>query len=210
MRRLFTRQSVALIPLVLALLVSIGCEGGGGGSAEPREGGAPQDTTEDLGAKPELTGPAAAVHAFLEGARRGDDAAVEAMLTATARKELGEIGLKPAPRASDTARFSVGEAHHSPEDASVAYVSSIWTEVDPVNDRSKNDEIVWALRNTPEGWRVAGMVVTIFEGEAPWAFNFESAQEMQAQGERLLAEKERRAAAAEATARSAGNESVAR
>lgn len=213
MRRLFTSQPVALVLSALLLLVPIGCGGNDAGSLEPQENEASDDTTEDLSAKPELTGPAAAVYAFLEGARRGDDNAVEAMLTATARKELAEIGLKPAPRASDTARFQVGEARFSPEDASVAYVSSLWIEVDPTNDRSKNDEIVWALRNTSGGWRIAGMVVTIFEGEAPWAFNFESGKEMQAQGERLLAEKERRANAtgsAEETARSADGESVAR
>ena len=120
-------------------------------------------------------GPAAAVHEFLEAVRAGDDDKVVQMLTVTAREKSTEMNLVTALPASDTAEFSVGEVEYlSPDGARVA---SMWNDLDE-NAQRKSDDVLWMLRREPSGWRIAGMAMTVFEGEPPLLLNFEDPEEV--------------------------------
>jgi len=202
MRRCFARELVVVILWGLVLVAPIGCKGPDADEPKPAEA-EPSDTS----AKP--SGPTETVYAFLEGARRGDDQAVKAMFTETARKELAQAGLNIAPKASDTARFDLGEVRISPTDENIAYVATRLTEVDIHNNQSHSEEVIWALRDTPEGWRIAGMLRTVFEGEPPWTFNFEDHRDLLRQGENVRAEMARRARAAQPPATTARTPDVA-
>jgi hypothetical protein len=56
-----------------------------------------------------------------------------------------------------------------------AYVSSTWTDVGE-DGQPHSDQIVWLVRNEPEGWRIAGMVTKLFESKL--VLNFEDPQDM--------------------------------
>jgi hypothetical protein len=157
---------ILIILLGLALLTPVGC---GRQSGDKKE----MAKAEKSAAEAALDGPGQTVQAFLEGVRRGDDETVKAMFTEKARTELARVGQNVAPRASDSTRFEVGQTQFSPADANVAYVPSMRIKTDAATGQPQRDEFVWALRNTPEGWRIAGMAITVEPGKPPEMVNFE-------------------------------------
>ena len=143
----------------------------------------------------QTAGPATTVQTFLEGARTGDDEKVASMLTALARTELAKRGIPVAPARSDTARFEVGEVRYPAE--GVAHVTSRWIEtVEPATSQAAAQEPTWVLRKEPEGWRIGGMAVVVFEGEPPLLLNFEQPDDMVRQMELLQVEIAKREAQA--------------
>lgn len=143
-------------------------------------------------AKAEEGGPAEAVARFLEAVRTGNDEVAAQMFTPLARKRTAEMDIQIAPRGSDTARFEVGQVE--PVGDSGARVASKWTDLDK-NGQPRTDEIVWMVRREAEGWRVAGMAATVFEGEPPLLLDFEQPQETMRRLELLRQEVKRRMAA---------------
>lgn len=178
------KKSFFFSSIILLAIVSItGC----GGEASDENKPSPEKTDGDTAAK--LTGPAAAAYAFLDAARRGDDAGAMAMLTPIAREEIGKLKLNVAPAGSDTAKFVVGEVKNVSEE--IAHVASRWTDVDR-EGKPQSHEMTWILRHVEEGWRVGGMATIVFEGEPPLLLNFEQPQEMLRQKEMLREEVARR------------------
>lgn len=171
---------VAIISLAAVNLT--GCCGGG---SSDKSKAAPAKTD----AEGQKGGPAAATHAFLDAARRGDDDKAKSMLTPTARKEITRRGLSVAPPSSDTAKFEVGEVKKVSDQ--IAHVASRWTDVD-VEGKPQSHEMTWILRRVDEGWRVGGMATVVFEGEPPLLLNFEKPQEMLRQKQMLREEVARR------------------
>ena len=190
MPRFLNHANILVVLLGFALLVPLGCGGPAKENKQPKSQGEPQknEPKEEMA---NLTGPAATVHEFLEAARRGDDQRVTALLTPTARTELPKYGLSAAPKASDTARFVLGEVQMPNNE--VAHVASRWIETDIETGQTHAEEATWLLRNVPEGWRVAGMARVIFPGEPPLLLNFEDPKDMIHQAEMLKAEMDRRA-----------------
>ena len=125
-------------------------------------------------ASTESIGPAGAVSKFLDAVRRGDDEAAATMFTPLAREKAAEMNIQVAPRGSDTARFQVGQGEYMKQD--LARVQSKWTDLDQ-EGALRTDEMAWVLRRQAEGWRVAGMAATVFEGEPPLLLDFENPQE---------------------------------
>ncbi len=156
----------------IALAMLAMCVAGCRGSQEPGE--APASAAEEQSSA-QLEGPAAAVHEFLEAVRAGDDDKVVRMLTTTAREKSAEMNLVTAFPASDTAEFTVGQVQYLAADG--ARVACTWSDLDE-NSRRKNDEVLWILRREPSGWRIAGMAMTVFEGEPPLLLNFEDPEEV--------------------------------
>jgi hypothetical protein len=183
--------------LAAGILVLGGCGGGQNvGEKTPSTTAAATGESEGGGAAAgsaaaRLGGPAATVYVFLEGARSGDDQKVTSMLTPLARQELAKMNLSVAPPCSDTAQFEVGEVRYPSED--VAHVASRWTEVDLKTSQPQPVDMTWVLRKEPEGWRVGGMAMSVFEGEAPLLLNFEKPDDMIRQRQMLKAEIARRA-----------------
>jgi hypothetical protein len=137
-------------------------------------------------------GPAEAVHAFLKAVRDGKDDEANGMLTKLAREETAKMNMVVAPPGSDTATFEVGEVELLSEgDEQGAHVASKWTDVGD-DGQPHTDEIIWMLRKEPEGWRIAGMATTVFEGEPPLLLNFENPKDMQRKQQLAEEEMQRR------------------
>jgi hypothetical protein len=123
------------------------------------------------------TTPDAAVLAFLEALRDGDNALAEALLTNKARDETSRQGWTVQPPGTPTAKFRIGDVDFLSSDKCGAHVTSIWSEQDGAGN-SVSYEIVWALRQQSDGWRIAGMATQIADSEAPVFLNFEDPNEM--------------------------------
>jgi hypothetical protein len=129
-----------------------------------------QEQTRARGGSPE-----AAVFEFLEAVRTGNDDDAAAMLTVTARRKTAELNMEVAPPGSDTAEFEVGKVEYLSDDG--ARVACNWSDLDETSQR-RTDEILWMLRRESQGWRIAGVAATVFEGEPPLLLNFEDPEEM--------------------------------
>ena len=171
---------------VLAVGV-MGCGGsdetGPAGDGEAQSGG---------GAGGGQNGPAAAVFEFLEAVRSGNDEKAATMLTKMARQKTAELNMEVAPPGSDTAEFEVGKVEYLDADRSGARVTSAWSDLDEKSQK-RTDEIVWMVRREPEGWRIAGVAATVFEGEPPLLLNFEDPEEMLRKQQWVQQEMRRRA-----------------
>lgn len=137
----------------------------------------------------------AAVVKFLDAMKRGDDASARGMLTAVARTKTEEMGLSVAPPVPDTATYTVRECEMVSETNDLAHVATTWADVDETGAPT-SENIVWAVRLDPEGWRVVGMAMKVFEDMPPLLLNFEDPQDMVAKQEMVAEELTRRAAAA--------------
>jgi len=137
----------------------------------------------------------AAVVKFLDAMKRGDDAAARDMLTRVARAKTEELGISVAPPVADTATYTVRECEMVSDGNDLAHVATTWSDVDETGDRT-TENIVWAVRLDPEGWRVVGMAMRIFEDMPPLLLNFEDPQDMIAKQEMVAEELTRRAARA--------------
>jgi len=189
------RHAVGIL-LGWVLLLPLGCSG-------PECDQAGSEAKESSQGPAKLTGPAATVDAFLEGARRGDDEAVAAMLTTTGRPKMAEYKLPYAPAASDTARFVLGEVQMPNEQ--IARVACRWIETDPETGKSHAQDATYLLRKEPAGWRIGGVARFVFPNEPPLLLNYEDPEDMLRQAEMLKDEIARRAQASQppaATARS--------
>lgn len=137
----------------------------------------------------------AAVVKFLDAMKRGDDAAARDMLTRVAKAKTEEMGISVAPPVADTATYTVRECEMVSDTNDLAHVATTWSDTDETGGRT-TENIVWAVRLDPEGWRVVGMAMRIFEDMPPLLLNFEDPQDMLAKQEMVAAELTRRAAKA--------------
>lgn len=158
---------------LLCCLVAVGCSGTGGGTAK--------------------TEPAkATVVAFLDAIKRGDDAAASGLLTKVARTKTQELGISVAPPVADSAVCTVRECEMVSESDDLAHVGTTWIDTDA--DGFKTEEnVVWVVRLDPEGWRVVGMAMKVFDDMAPLLLNFEDPEDMLAKQEAVAAELRKRA-----------------
>lgn len=165
-----------------ACLMWVGC----GGSAPAPTGGAggTQATPSAEKTAAQNLKPGEVVQSFLEAVRTGKDVEAEQWLTKIALAETKKADLYVAPPGTETAKFEVGEVELV---EGGAQVFSTWTDVGDAG-KLKTDKIVWLLRNETEGWRIAGMATTVFEGEPPLILNFEDPADMLHQQRMLEAE----------------------
>jgi RNA polymerase sigma-70 factor (ECF subfamily) len=129
----------------------------------------------------------AAVVKFLDAMKRGDEAAASGMLTSVARAKTEEVGISVAPPVPDTATYTVRDCEMVSEANDLAHVATTWADVDETGAPT-SENIVWAVRLDPEGWRVVGMAMKIFEDMPPLLLNFEDPQDMIAKQEMVAEE----------------------
>jgi len=170
----------------LAALCLVGCSGGG--TAIGTSNTDPAKTT---------------VTAFLEAIKRGDDEGARAMLTKVARAKTQEMGISVAPPVNSTATYSIRECEMVPEAEDLVHVATTWTDTDP-DGFTTTENVIWAVRLDPEGWRVAGMATRIFEDMPPLLLNFEDPEDMIAKQELVAKELQKRALQAQAGQAQAG------
>ena len=159
----------------LAVLALTGCSGSGTAVATP-------------GTEPAK----ATVTAFLEAIKRGDDPGAQAMLTKVARAKTQELGISVAPPVTSTATYSIRECEVIPGADDLVHVGTTWTDTDP-DGFTTTENVVWAVRLDPEGWRVAGMATRIFDDMPPLLLNFEDPEDMIAKQEMVAQELQKRA-----------------
>jgi hypothetical protein len=147
--------------------------------------GAPPDPAKAAPAKQ-------AVVSFLDAIKRGDDDAARGLLTKVARDKTAEIGMEVAPPVADTATYTVQDCELIGGGDDIAHVATVWTDVDETGART-SENVIWVVRLDPEGWRVVGMAVRIFEDMPPLLLNFEDPEDMLAKQEAVSAELTRRA-----------------
>jgi len=168
--------------VALAILGTGGCSVGGTGAssaaAEPAK---------------------AAVVTFLEAIKRGDDTAACGMLTKVARVKTQELGISVAPPVNPTATYAIRECEMVGDAGDLVHVGTTWTDTDP-DGFTSTDNVVWVVRLDPEGWRVVGMAMRIFEDLPPLLLNFEDPDDMIAKQEMVAAELQKRAQQASAKA----------
>jgi hypothetical protein len=150
---------------LLLLIPFVGC----GNSDQPAGGSQANAASQE--------GPDAAVFKFLEAVRKGNDADASNMLTKVAQQKTKEMNLVLAPAGSTTASVAVGEVRLIGQDG--AHVSSTWTDVGDDGKTPITEEFVWMVRKDPEGWRIAGMAVQVFEDQPPLLLNFEDPDDME-------------------------------
>jgi hypothetical protein len=138
------------------------------------------DTAEPAAQKP-ADAPAAnpstpdeTVRQFLQAVKDGNDEKAAAMLTNTAREKTAEADMVVAPQGSETASFTVGRVETV---EGGAYVQSEWSDQNEAGQRH-SDEIVWVVRQDPEGWRIQGMVTVLPGIGQKLVLNFEDPADM--------------------------------
>ena len=167
----------SVIAALLVLAAAAGCSGsGGGGSAS-------------------ISQAKAAIRDFLEAIKRGDDAAARGMLTQVARAKTEEMGLSIAPPVPATATYSIRDGETIDKSGEIVHVSTTWTDTD-AEGFTTTDEVVWVTRLDPEGWRVVGMAMKVFEDAPPLLLDFEDPADMIAKQRQVAMEIQRRAKAA--------------
>lgn len=134
----------------------------------------------------------AAVVTFLDAIKRGDDAAACAMLTKVARAKTQELGLSVAPPVNPTATYSIRDCELVGDGGDLVHVGTTWNDTDADGFKS-TDNVVWVVRLDPEGWRVVGMAMKIFEEMPPLLLNFEDPEDMLAKQEQVASELQKRA-----------------
>ena len=145
----------------------------------------------------------ATVTAFLEAIKRGDDEGARSMLTKVARAKTQEMGISVAPPVNSTATYSIRECEMVPEAEDLVHVATTWTDTDS-DGFTTTENVIWAVRLDPEGWRVAGMATRIFEDLPPLLLNFEDPEDMIAKQELVAKELQKRALQAQAGQAKAG------
>ncbi len=135
--------------------------------------------TVQSGQSPPIEGktsdPAQTVENFLAAVKAADDQTAERLLTTLAREKTAELDIVVAPPGSETASFEVGQVEYLSK--TEAHVSSIWIDLD-LDGQSQSDKIVWALRRSADGWRIAGMATQVFEDQPMLFLNFEDPADM--------------------------------
>jgi hypothetical protein len=139
----------------------------------------------------DMDGPAGAVCTFLEAVRTGDDQKTEAMFVSAGREKIKELKIPVTPHGSDTACFELGPVEQVSEE--LARVACKWTDLDSEGQRH-TDEMTWAVLKEAEGWRIAGLAATVFDGEPPLLLDFRDPQEVVEKLETLRQEVARRVA----------------
>ena len=145
-----------------------------------------------VGSAPNTDPAKATVTAFLEAIKRGDDPGAQAMLTKVARAKTQELGISVAPPVNSTATYSVRECEVIAGTEDLVHVGTTWTDTDP-DGFTTTENVVWAVRLDPEGWRVAGMATKIFDDMPPLLLNFEDPEDMIAKQELVAQELQKRA-----------------
>ena len=155
---------------IAGLLILAGCNQ----SSEPT---ATNRTANHTGQASAGGTPDQAVYDFLEAVRTGNDQKAAEMLSPLARQKTAEKQMVVAPPGSPTAKFTVGKVKYKPDDKDGAYVSCTWSDVDE-QGQPRSDDIVWGVRQEPEGWRIVGMVLQVLPNEEPLVLNFEDPDDM--------------------------------
>lgn len=177
----FTAPALALTTLGLPLL--IGC----GDSAKPTASTAQQAASAAAPAQHSVTvvsegaetAPAETVAIFLDSLRKGDERAANGVLTSLARQELAKTDYSIQPLGTPAGQYKIGRVGFPYAEKDIALVECTWTEPATGNSPAEVMDIVCEVHQDTEGWRIAGIGVTIPGTEQALVLDFENAAALQ-------------------------------
>jgi hypothetical protein len=149
---------------VVFLMALLGC-----GNSDSGDAAADFDLTTST--------PDKAVHEFMLAFKTGDDARAAALLTEKARQEADRTGKAVSPPGSKSMVFQVGNVEFVNEAKDGAHVGCKISDTDPEGNTTDYD-VLWFLREQADGWRVAGVLMKVFEDQPPILYNFEDQDDM--------------------------------
>jgi hypothetical protein len=173
-----------LTALSLVCSSIIGCGGAPSPSADTGTGSesrSPQNTSsmnqgnnQDRTAAPKQT-----VAVFLDSLRRGDETTANSMLTTKARLELEKTAWVMQPLGTPDGQYSIGRVEFPYPDQALALVECRWIEPANSNEPELIMDVVCETYLEPEGWRIAGLAVTVADEQEPLVIDFEDGIRLQ-------------------------------
>lgn len=172
--------SLFLVPLTL------GCGSSSPTSTANQDGSAPQSsgsgetgTAQGAGQSDPFASAKQSVAVFLDCLRRGDEATANSMLTSKARQELMKTAWVMQPLGTPDGRYTIGRAGYPYPDQKVVLVESRWQEPTVANQPEMAMDIVSELYEEADGWRIAGIAVTMVGEEEALVIDFEDGKQLQ-------------------------------
>lgn len=125
------------------------------------------------------TEPAQTVAIFLDSLRKGDEQAANGVLTSIARQELAKTAYNIQPLGTPAGQYQIGRIGFPYPEKNIALVECTWTE--PATDDAPAEvmDIVCEVHQDAEGWRIAGIGLTIPGTEQALVLDFENAASLQ-------------------------------
>lgn len=125
------------------------------------------------------TAPAETVAIFLDSLRKGDERAANGVLTSLARQELAKTDYSIQPLGTPAGQYKIGRVGFPYAEKNVALVECTWTEPATAEVPAEVMDIVCEVHQDAEGWRIAGIGVTIPGTEQALVLDFENAAALQ-------------------------------
>ncbi len=138
--------------------------------------------------------PKEVVKQFLQATKQGDKQTVRSLMTTKAVQEMEKHDRSIDPQGSPSAEYQVKESELVEEGA---HVLVHW--IDGPEGQKRTTKMIWVLKPEQNQWRVAGVIIKLFEDLPPVPFDFEDPEDMEAK-ERFVEEEFRRRAAQQAQA----------
>lgn len=163
------------LSLLTTALVLSGC----GSSTTTTASGQPGATgNRSMTAATDVSAASNTVAQFLDAVRRGGETGgANQLLTQQAQTVLKQLGQTVQPIGSPDAIFQVTRAESVPDTPGAALVHSLWTEpTEP--GKTESYEVVWALMNESNGWRISGLAMDLQPGQEPMIVDFENVGQM--------------------------------
>ncbi|MDX1965391.1 MAG: hypothetical protein SFX18_19755 [Pirellulales bacterium] len=128
---------------------------------------------------------------FMAAVKSGNKSAADALITPTARQTIQQTSLDINPPSSPGLEYSIKAVQFLQTDKGmVAHVGCEY--VDKSDPAMEKQQVLWALRTTEQGWRIAGMALQVFPGEEPLLMDFENKTDLEHKQQAIAAEIERR------------------
>jgi hypothetical protein len=132
------------------------------------------DANQDRTAAPKQT-----VALFLDSLRRGDETTANSMLTTKARAELEKTAWVMQPLGTPDGKYNIGRIEFPYPDQALALVECRWIEPATATEPELIMDVVCETYQEAEGWRIAGIAVTVADEPEPLVIDFEDGTRLQ-------------------------------
>lgn len=132
------------------------------------------EAARDRSAAPKQT-----VALFLDSLRRGDETTANSMLTTKARMELEKTAWVMQPLGTPDGKYSIGRIEFPYPDQALALVECRWIEPATATEPELIMDVVCETYEEAEGWRIAGIAVTVADEQEPLVIDFEDGARLQ-------------------------------
>ena len=177
----FTAPALALTTLGFPLLVGCGdsAKTTAATAQQAAPTAAPPQTSVTVVSEGAETAPAETVAIFLDSLRKGDERAANGVLTSLARQELAKTDYSIQPLGTPAGQYKIGRVGFPYAEKTIALVECTWTEPATESSPAEVMDIVCEVHQDTEGWRIAGIGVTIPGTEQALVLDFENAAALQ-------------------------------